>query len=122
VQTTNPPTPPVVSVLLVMRDAHARERLRAQLHACGFRVTAVVRIAQVERWPAGQIVLTDRASFTPFWLTAGAAAVVVLTDDTADGAAACGAGATAWAPPSCETVVVTTVCNILRSGIARATQ
>lgn len=58
----------------------------------------VSRIADIERWPRGQVVVTDMAHLTPLWKEVGARAVIVLVDGAEEGNAALDRGATAWLP------------------------
>jgi hypothetical protein len=79
----SPATQP--QVLLVAADPHCRDRLEAVLRGGGFEVAAVQHIAEIERWPIGEIVVVDACQFTPWWAVVGAAHIVVLSDTT-DGA------------------------------------
>jgi hypothetical protein len=76
-------------------------QLSQALRAEGMPVLAVSGIAEVERWPAGDIVVTDSRRFTTLWKETGAAHVVVLADNPQDGMDACGRGACAWIPRRC---------------------
>jgi hypothetical protein len=67
-------------VLLLDSNGQRRNRLAASLRASGFLVSTASTIAEIERWPVGQIVVVDAACFTPLWTTVGAAHVVVLSD------------------------------------------
>jgi hypothetical protein len=71
----------------------------------------VSRIADIERWPAGQIVVTDTAHLTPLWKEVGARTVIVLVDRNEDGIASLANGADAWLPRDRQRAV---------EGIARA--
>jgi hypothetical protein len=71
-------------------------------HACrmaGMAVSSVGSIAEVERWPRGQIVVTTMAHLTPLWQLEGAADVIVLVSDRVEGIAALQKGATRWLVP-----------------------
>ena len=72
-------------VLLLDSNGQRRNRIAASLRARGFLVSTATTIAEIERWPAGQIVVVDATCFTPLWTMIGAAHVVVLSDavDTA---------------------------------------
>lgn len=87
-----------VVVLIIEAEAGRRESLARCLGAVGVRVTAVAGIADVIRWPDGEIVVTDFPHFTPLWVAVGASHVVVLTDSFQEGAEACRQGATTWVP------------------------
>jgi hypothetical protein len=69
-------------ILLVAADPQCRVRFEAVLRAAGFEVAAVRHIAEIERWPIGEIVVVDARQFTPWWAVVGAAHVVVLSDTT----------------------------------------
>lgn len=88
-------------MLLVEADFERRNRLSRALRAEGLPVLAVSGIAEVERWPAGELVVTDSRKFTTLWRDTGAAHVVVLADTAEEGMAACDHGATAWIPRRC---------------------
>ena len=70
-------------MLLVHSDPTVRQNVAATLQSAGISLTVAERIAEVERWPTGDVVITEERLFTPFWLTVGAAHVVVLGDGTA---------------------------------------
>lgn len=67
-------------MLLLDSDGQRRNRVAASLRARGFLVSTATNIAEIERWPVGQIVVVDATCFTPLWTTVGAAHVVVLSD------------------------------------------
>jgi CheY-like chemotaxis protein len=94
-------------VLLVEGDSNRRMQLSQALRAEGMPVLAVSGIAEVERWPAGEVVVTDARRFTPLWKETGAAHVVVLADTDEEGMEACIRGACAWIPRHCapETLI-----------------
>ena len=71
---------PMPHVLLLDIDAHRRRRLAAALRNRGFEVSVAGAIADLERWPSGQIVVVDAARFTPWWAEVGAVRVLVLSD------------------------------------------
>ena len=70
-------------MLLLHSDPAVRESLAETLRSAGIPLTVAGRIAEVERWPAGELVVTDERMYTPFWLSVGAIHVVVLTEGTA---------------------------------------
>ena len=74
-------------MLLVHSDPAVRQDVAATLQSAGISLTIAGRIADVERWPTGDVVITEERMYTPFWLTVGASHVVVLTDGKADTAA-----------------------------------
>jgi hypothetical protein len=66
-------------VLLIHSDCRTRIELTALLAPWTTeRVVAVATIADVERWPAGEIVVMEEQFFTSFWASVGAAYVIVL--------------------------------------------
>lgn len=90
------------TVLLIEADPARRAQLSTALAASGMTVMAVSCIAEVERWPTGDVVVTDSDRFTPWWTRVGAAHVVVLADSEAEGEEACHRGASAWVPRTCS--------------------
>ena len=85
-------------ILLVASDPQCRHHFEAVLRTRGFEVSAVRHIAEIERWPIGQIVVVDARQFTPWWAVVGAAHVVVLSDTT-DGAEQVSSGVpSTWLP------------------------
>ena len=88
-------------MLLVEADFERRIQLSKALREEGMPVLAVSGIAEVERWPAGDVVVTDSRRFTPLWKEIGAAHVVVLADTDEEGMEACVRGACAWIPRRC---------------------
>ena len=89
-------------MLLIESRASRRDELASHLETVGLHVTTAGRIADVERWPAGEVVVTEAGRFTPFWKDVGASHVVVLADTAHEGAEACRRGATAWLPRGCS--------------------
>ncbi len=91
-------------MLLVESDPTRQRRLAEGLRAGGFAVVAVANLTEIERWPSGEVVVTEWSRFSPWWDHVGASVVVVLADTLADGQDACRRGATAWvlraAPPA----------------------
>ena len=67
-------------VLLLSADPECRSRFAAALRSRGFEVCTVRHIAEIQRWPVGEIVVVDARQFTPWWAVVGAAHVVVLSD------------------------------------------
>jgi hypothetical protein len=89
-------------MLLIEADTQRRAELAAAVRASGLDVVAVGRIADVEEWPEGDVVVTQGDQFTPSWKELGARHVIVLADSPEQGAEACERGATAWIPRSCS--------------------
>jgi hypothetical protein len=83
-------------VLVVESDPVALDDLLRQLTEAGMVASGVTTIADIERWPEGQIVITDLAHFTPWWREVGAAQVIVLVDSAAEALPAMRRGATGW--------------------------
>jgi DNA-binding response OmpR family regulator len=90
-------------MLLLESDADERIRLTEALEEAGLPVQGVSSIAEVERWPAGDVVITAAERFTTWWQEMGAAHVLVLANTPEDGAAACARGATMWVLRPCNT-------------------
>jgi CheY-like chemotaxis protein len=89
-------------MLLLESDARERERLTEALEGAGLPVLGVSSIAEVERWPAGDVVITGADRFTRLWQEMGATHVVVLANTPEEGAAACARGATLWVLRPCD--------------------
>jgi len=66
-------------VVLDAEDAR-REQTVSSLRADGIRVVAATRIAHLERWPVGEVLVTDAAHATRWWSEVGATHVIVLAD------------------------------------------
>ena len=69
-------------VLLLSADPECRRTFAAALRSRGFEVCTARYIAELQRWPIGEIVVVDARQFTPWWAVVGAAHVVVLSDST----------------------------------------
>jgi len=97
-------------VLLVQSDGVQRRELTRALRRAGVAVRDVSSIAEVERWPAGDVVVTEAERFTPWWKSVGATHVVVIVDTPEEGASVCERGADAWieqhAHPDCLVAMV----------------
>jgi hypothetical protein len=66
-------------VLLIHSDCRTRVELAALFGAWTTEpVVAAATIADVERWPVGEIVVIEERFFTSFWVSVGAAYVIVL--------------------------------------------
>ena len=83
-------------VVLVHADDLRRQLLGEALRAAGFSVSEFSSVAEMERWPAGAIVVTHLRYFTPWWQDVGARHVVVLTDTPSNGEAVYMRTADAW--------------------------
>ena len=90
-------------MLLLESDARERIRLTEALEGAGWPVRGVSSIAEVERWPTGDLVITAADRFTMWWKEMGATDVVVLATTPEEGAAACARGATMWVLKPCNT-------------------
>ena len=73
---------PQPHVLLLDCDRLRREQIATVLRERGFTLSVKSHIAEIERWPVGQIVVVDAERFTPWWGDVGAARVVVLSGTT----------------------------------------
>jgi CheY-like chemotaxis protein len=89
-------------VLLIEADRERRAQLSTALAASGITVVAVASIAEIERWPEGDVVVTDIDRFTRWWIDIGATHVIVLADTAEQGLDACQRGASAWVPRTCS--------------------
>ena len=69
-----------LSVVLVDAEDARREKLMSLLRAEGIRVVPVSRVANVERWPVGDVLVTDMAHSTQWWIDVGATHVIALAD------------------------------------------
>ena len=92
-----------MNMLLLESDADERIRLTEALEEAGLPVQGVSSIAEVERWPTGDVVITGAERFTTWWQEMGATHVLVLANTPEDGAAACARGATMWVLRPCNT-------------------
>jgi hypothetical protein len=70
---------PEPHVLLLDLDTRRRKQFASVLRGRGFKISAMSYIAEIERWPMGQIVVVDAARFTPWWTEVGAVRVVILS-------------------------------------------
>ena len=99
-----PPIPPAASdcprpsgsVLAVVSDTAPRLMIEAACRQVGIPVVAVQHIADVERWPVDQIVVTDSEHLTSWWRAVGAAKVIVLAANLTEAMAGLRQGATGW--------------------------
>jgi hypothetical protein len=71
-------------ILVINSDSADRKALEQACQAAGLSVRAVSSVAEVERWPLGQIVVTDPAHLTPLWRGVGASEVIVLARNPDD--------------------------------------
>ena len=69
-----------LSVVVLDADDARREQTVSSLRAHGIRVVAAARIANLERWPVGEVLVTDAAHATRLWSDVGATHVIVLAD------------------------------------------
>jgi hypothetical protein len=69
-------------VLLLSADPECRSTFAAALRSRGFEVCTVRYIAEIQRWPIGEIVVVDARQYTPWWAVVGAAHVVILSDSS----------------------------------------
>ncbi len=106
-------------VLVIESESTLRRHVVKELEVIGTTVTSISRVSELERWPHGEIVITDFKHFTPFWLTAGATHIIVLTDCAAEGADACRRGALTWVPHASAATLIATLGELgSRRGIA----
>jgi len=87
----------LMTPVLVLEPDHDRlTQLSTGLRRAGFDVSAATRIAEIERWPRGMLVVTDARYFSPWWHEVGAAGSVVLAHTQEQGRQARRNGATTW--------------------------
>ena len=86
------PTP----VVLIHPDPHLFVAVAEACHPAGVPLEAVCQIAEIERWPIGQIVVTDLERISPFWQDVGAAHVLAVVQSATQGQIALARGATGW--------------------------
>lgn len=89
-------------MLLLESDSDERQRLTEALEQAGLPVHGVASIAEVEKWPSGDVVITAADRFTMWWKEMGATHVLVLANTPEEGAAACAQGATMWVLKPCN--------------------
>jgi DNA-binding response OmpR family regulator len=89
-------------MLLLESDTRERQRLIEALEDAGLPVFGVGSIAEVERWPAGDVVITSAERYTSWWREMGATHVLVLARTAEEGAQACARGATMWVLKPCS--------------------
>jgi hypothetical protein len=116
---TDPSSPPARSVLLLDPQAERRARFGDALREAGLSVREAARIADVDRWPSGETVITDAERFTGWWHHVGAKYVIVLASDEHEGKKACSSGANAWLPRTCGAEVLVQTVVELGSGRRR---
>lgn len=87
---------PMPQVLLLDPDLPRREQLAQALRSRGFGISVANRIADLERWPVGHIVVVDAARFTPWWAEVGAIRVLVLSDSAVPVDLTCGGVPCTW--------------------------
>ena len=68
------------------------------LRAEGIRVIPASRVANLERWPVGEVLVTDVAHSTRWWIDVGATHVIVLADTDEERLLAQRTGASATVP------------------------
>ena len=71
---------PLLSVVFIDANDGRRQTLVTCLQREGIPVVAASRVAELEGWPVGKVLVTHAASVTPLWFEMGAAHVVVLAD------------------------------------------
>jgi hypothetical protein len=87
---------PTPVLLLLPRTATVFADIAVACYGAGVEAMAVDNIAEIERWPIGEIVVADLDYLTPFWLSVGAAHVIAVVEDAAQGRLALERGATEW--------------------------
>ena len=104
--------------VLVGLDSTQRLMIQEACERVGVSVVAVSAVREVERWPAGGIVITDIAHLTPLWLERGAEEVIVLVDDAHEGIGCLNNGATRWlkVPATPEAITAMVLVLAARNG------
>jgi hypothetical protein len=100
--------------VVVVADRTVRTSIEQACRAAGASVLGVGSIADLERWPVRQIVITDAAHCTPWWQTIGAGEVVVLARNAEEGVASLTNGATRWLRHPLSSEAVTAMVIALR--------
>jgi hypothetical protein len=103
-------------VLIIVTDARQRFAAEEACRAAGVSVLAASSIAELEKWPEGQVVITDFAHLTPWWRRVGAAEVIVLVTNAAEGHSALSNGATNWLPLPVDPAAVLAFVTRARTG------
>lgn len=106
---------------VVVIETNARHRLTLE-QACrrvGIGVRGVSSVSELEQWPTGQIVITDREHLTPWWQLIGAAEVIALVHDAQEGSAVLATGATQWMPLTASADAVAAMVLKLDAGRSR---
>jgi hypothetical protein len=83
-------------VVLMDADDVRRRILGGACRAAGLRVYSVASVAELQRWPDGDIVVAGSIYITPLWRQVGAVEVIALVDDASEGMTAVTNGATRW--------------------------
>jgi hypothetical protein len=83
---------PLLSVVFIDENDRRRQELVTCLQAEGIPVIAVSRVAELEGWPVGKVLVTHAAAVTPLWFDMGAEHVVVLADSDEERASAAAIG------------------------------
>ena len=84
------------ALLFLHSDPALRGRVCAACAAAGIEVRSAGAIAEIERWPVGEIVITALPLVTAWWQQIGAMHVVALVADVGEGVDALDRGATGW--------------------------
>lgn len=97
-------------MLLLESNATERQRLVDAVEHAGLPIVGAGSIAEVERWPSGDVVVTTAERYTTWWRDMGASHVIVLAETEAQGEDAVAKGATAWLPkPCCPDALIETL-------------
>ena len=104
-------------VLVVVSDQELRDIVVNGCCVADVPARGVGSIAEIEDWPAGQIVVTDGDHVTPFWQTVGATEVIALARDSAESTAALARGATGWLQVPVSSAAVAALVALARNGV-----
>jgi hypothetical protein len=101
------------AVLVITKDEARRVTLERACRAAGVPARGVSSVSELERWPVGQIVITDVGHLSPWWRHIGAVEVIALVDDAEEGMVALQNGATQWLDSTSTATRVATIVRIL---------
>jgi hypothetical protein len=103
-------------MVLIESDSLRRDVLARALRDAGIAVLAVSSIAELERWPRGEIVVTESSQFTPWWREVGSGHIVVLAETVAEGSRCCRMGAARSLARRCPPARLVTALRSLGAG------
>jgi hypothetical protein len=105
-------------VVFVDGDQARRDRLLGVLRAKGIRVFPAGRVAELERWPVGEVLITDAAHATRAWVDVGVTYVIVLADTDEERRIALRAGASAITESRDPAALLSVLSAFVRRGLS----